>query len=217
MTSNINPAAIGAAGTAGTTVLITVTGHDKPGVTSVLFGALSTRQVSILDVEQVVIRGRLTLGVLVRCFGDSEELQEVIEQAMDSVGIDVTVEVGADNETRRLSTHAVVVLGSPVSAKGFSALAGELARQGGNIDSIRGIADYPVTGLELLISVDRDSVAADAALRKGLAGGRQQPRYRRGRRTRWPGPARQTTDRLRRRLDPHPGRGHRDAGRPCRT
>lgn len=27
-----------------------------------------------------------------------------------------------------------------------------------------------MTGLELLISVDRDSVAADAALRKGLAG-----------------------------------------------
>ena len=36
-------------------------------------------------------------------------------------------------------------------------------------DSIRGIADYPVTGLELLISVDKDSVAADAALRQGLA------------------------------------------------
>lgn len=153
----------------GTSVLITVTGHDKPGVTSVLFGALSTRNVSVLDVEQVVIRGRLTLGVLVSCIGDSEELQEVIEQAMDSLGIDVTVEVGAANGDRRLSTHAVVILGSPVSAKGFSALAGELARQGCNIDSIRGIADYPVTGLELLISVDKDSVAADAALRQGLA------------------------------------------------
>ena len=153
----------------GTSVLITVTGHDKPGVTSVLFGALSTRNVSVLDVEQVVIRGRLTLGVLVSCIGDSEELQEVVEQAMDSLGIDVTVEVGAVNGDRRLSTHAVVILGSPVSAKGFSALAGELARQGGNIDSIRGIADYPVTGLELLISVDKDSVAADAALRQGLA------------------------------------------------
>ncbi|WP_307797080.1 phosphoserine phosphatase SerB [Williamsia soli] len=170
MTTDINPGRADTAGPEGTSVLITVTGHDKPGVTSVLFGALSTRNVSILDVEQVVIRGRLTLGVLVRCIGDSEELQEVIEQAMDSVGVDVTVEVGAENGDRRLSTHAVVVLGSPVSAKSFSALAGELARQGGNIDSIRGIADYPVTGLELLISVDRDSVAADAALRKGLAG-----------------------------------------------
>lgn len=138
MTTDINPGRAHTAGPEGTSVLITVTGHDKPGVTSVLFGALSTRNVSILDVEQVVIRGRLTLGVLVRCIGDSEELQEVIEQAMDSVGVDVTVEVGAENGDRRLSTHAVVVLGSPVSAKSFSALAGEPARQGGNIDSIRG-------------------------------------------------------------------------------
>ena len=43
-------------------------------------------------------------------------------------------------------------------------------RSGGNIDSIRGIADYPLTGLELMVSVaGRGGVAADAALRKGLA------------------------------------------------
>ena len=41
------------------TVLITVTGKDKPGVTSVLFAALTRHGVDILDVEQVVIRGRL--------------------------------------------------------------------------------------------------------------------------------------------------------------
>ena len=45
-----------------TTVLVTVTGPDRPGVTSVLLATLSRHQVSLLDVEQVVIRGRLTLG-----------------------------------------------------------------------------------------------------------------------------------------------------------
>ena len=48
-------------------VLITVTGLDRPGVTSVLFAVLSRHGVDLLDVEQVVIRGRLTLGVLVAC------------------------------------------------------------------------------------------------------------------------------------------------------
>ena len=48
-----------------TTVLITVTGRDKPGVTSVLFAALTRHGVDVVDVEQVVIRGRLVLGVLV--------------------------------------------------------------------------------------------------------------------------------------------------------
>src|SRR3981189_24560 len=45
--------------------LITVTGHDKPGVTAGLFEVLSGHKVELLNVEQVVIRSRLTLGVLV--------------------------------------------------------------------------------------------------------------------------------------------------------
>ncbi len=152
-----------------TTVLITVTGPDRPGVTSVLMGALANQQVSLLDVEQVVIRRRLTLGVLVRVSGDPEALQDVVEQAMDSLGMEATVEVGADTNGHPPSSHAVVVLGSPVTARAFRAIAAELAGQGANIDLIRGVADYPLTGLELMVSADRDDVAADSALRKGLA------------------------------------------------
>ena len=133
-------------------------------------GALAGQAVALLDVEQVVIRGQLTLGVLVSATGDPEALQDVVEQAMASIGFDVRVEIGADPESRPPSSHAVVMLGSPVTATAFSAVAGELASQGGNIDSIRGIADYPLTGLELMVSVaGRGGVAADAALRKGLA------------------------------------------------
>lgn len=153
-----------------TPVLITVTGPDKPGVTSVLMGALAAQQVSLLDVEQVVINDRLTLGVMVSTDTDPEGVQDVVEQAMGSIGMDVIVEVGGTPAGHRPSTHAVVLLGSPVTAKAFRAVAAELAGQGGNIDSIRGVADYPVTGLELMVSVGgRDSVAADADLRKGLA------------------------------------------------
>lgn len=47
------------------TLLITLTGRDRPGVTATLMAALATHELEILDVEQVVIRGRLTLGVLV--------------------------------------------------------------------------------------------------------------------------------------------------------
>ncbi|MGW6032523.1 phosphoserine phosphatase SerB [Gordonia terrae] len=154
----------------GTTVLVTVTGPDRPGVTSVLMGALAGQAVALLDVEQVVIRGQLTLGVLVSSAGDPEALQEVVEQAMASIGFEVRVEIGVDPGSRSPSSHAVVILGSPVTATAFSAVAAKLASQGGNIDSIRGIADYPLTGLELMVSVaGRGGVAADAALRKGLA------------------------------------------------
>ncbi len=46
------------------TLLITLTGRDRPGVTSRLFTVLSAHGTTVLDVEQVVIRGRLVLGVL---------------------------------------------------------------------------------------------------------------------------------------------------------
>nr|WP_240945310.1 phosphoserine phosphatase SerB [Rhodococcus sp. HNM0569] len=153
--------------------MVTVTGRDRPGVTSVLFAALSRHDVSLLDVEQVVIRKRLTLGVLISCPRDPERLQEELEDAMATVGMDVDVAIGADPGRTPISTHAVVVLGSPVTAHALQAIARELATQHANIDTIRGVADYPVTGLELLVSADPADDASDddrdRLLRRGLA------------------------------------------------
>jgi phosphoserine phosphatase len=154
-----------------TAVLITVTGPDKPGVTSVLFAALTRHGVDVLDVEQVVIRGRLVLGALVATDRDPEGLQEAVEQAMASVHMHVDVEIGAESvgAGRRGSTHVIVVLGQPVTARAFAEVARALAAIGVNIDAIRGVADYPVTGLELLVSVADDTDKADAVLRSTLA------------------------------------------------
>ncbi|CAM00514.1 phosphoserine phosphatase SerB [Saccharopolyspora erythraea] len=153
-----------------TTVLITVTGKDKPGVTSVLFAALTRHGVDIVDVEQVVIRGRLVLGVLVATERDPEELQEAVEQAMATIGMTVDIEIGAEdgNATKLGSSHVVVVLGQPVTARQFSSVARGLADIGVNIDSIRRVADYPVTGLELLVSAPEDG-DVDTVLTSAMA------------------------------------------------
>jgi phosphoserine phosphatase len=50
------------------------------------------------------------------------------------------------------STHTIVVLGRPITAAAFGAVAREAAALGVNIDFIRGVSDYPVTGLELRVS-----------------------------------------------------------------
>ncbi len=157
-----------------TAVLVTVTGPDKPGVTSVLFAAFTRHGVDVLDVEQVVIRGRLVLGALVTTDRDPEGLQEAVEQAMASVRMQVEVEVGVDpiGASTRGSSHVVVVLGQPITAKAFAEVARALAAIGANIDAIRGVADYPVTGLELMVSVTSNGLLparADAALRSALA------------------------------------------------
>src|SRR5690606_9243058 len=154
---------------ADTTVLVTVTGPDRPGVTSVLLAAMSRHQVSLLDVEQVVIRGRLTLGVLVTCPNDPEELQDELEEAMNTVGMHVDVDIDAEPARAPVPTHAVVIRGAPVPARAFSAVSRQLAALGANIDAIRGVADYPVTGMELMVSATDTGDDTDSRLRTALA------------------------------------------------
>ena len=148
---------------AAVSVLITVTGVDQPGVTSALFGVLSRYDVELLNVEQVVIRGRLTLGVLVACaedIADGAALREDVERVIHGVGLEISIERSRDLPIIvDPSTHTIVVLGRPVTARAFSALATELASLGVNIDFIRGVSDYPVTGLELRVSVPGERAA----------------------------------------------------------
>ncbi|WP_348732466.1 phosphoserine phosphatase SerB [uncultured Mycolicibacterium sp.] len=138
-------------------LLITVTGRDQPGVTSALFEVLSRHGVDLLNVEQVVIRGRLTLGVLVAAAAEvaaGAEFPAEGEAAIHGVGLEVSIERSDDLPVmQEPSTHTIVVLGRPITAQSFGVVAREAAALGVNIDFIRGVSDYPVTGLELRVSV----------------------------------------------------------------
>ena len=122
-----------------------------------MFRALATHSVEVLDIDQAVIRGQLTLGVLVRTAEDAEPIKVDVERAMRSMGM--TVRVGVDqpgDADRRTATHAIVVLGRPLQATAIGELALRFGTLGVNIESIRRIADYPVTGLELTVSAPDD-------------------------------------------------------------
>jgi phosphoserine phosphatase len=152
-------------------VLITVTGLDQPGVTSALFEVLSRHKVELLNVEQVVVRGRLTLAVLVAGPADDaggDVLRDEVTRAIQGVGLDVAIERSDDIPVlREPSTHTIVVLGRPITAEAFGVVAREAAVLGVNIDTIRGVSDYPVTGLEMRVSVP--SGAAYGQLQSALA------------------------------------------------
>jgi len=125
-------------------VLITVTGVDQPGVTSALFEVLSRHGVELLNVEQVVIRRRLTLGVLVSCpleVADGTALRRDVESAIRALRLDVSIERSNDLPViRQPSTHTIYVLGRPITARAFGAVAREVAALGVNIDLIRGVS-----------------------------------------------------------------------------
>src|SRR5262249_49423367 len=107
-------------------LLVTLTGRDRPGVTSRLFGELSAYELAVLDVEQVVIRGRLILGVLLAC-GDAPNLTAIHRQVSAlaaDLGMDAEITLGSGDQAppRRCGLH-VTVLGSPLLPDVVAAIA----------------------------------------------------------------------------------------------
>lgn len=154
------------------TVLVTVTGPDHPGVTGALFTTLAGHGVEVLDIDQAVIRGHLTLGVLVAGSADAIALQDAVQQAMSAIGMTVRVEIDLPGAgERRSATHVVVVLGRPLQAGAIGALAAAFGRLGVNIEGIKRIADYPVTGLELTLQAPDDQALRAAVVAVGAQAG----------------------------------------------
>jgi len=140
------------------TLLITLTGKDRPGVTSTVFATLARAGVEVVDVEQIVLRRRLVLGVLVTVPRDWKKLRDAVETTAADLGMQVEIDRGiGDNRSRGLGRSHVTVLGSPLKASAMAAVAGRIADSGANIDRIERMARYPVTAIDLHVSgVDTD-------------------------------------------------------------
>jgi phosphoserine phosphatase len=159
-----------------TRALFTLTGQDRPGVTAAVVAALaSVPGTAVHDVEQVVIRGRLVLGLSVALDGDPEPVVTAVRQAAVGLGLDVEARVGADVPApapRRGERHHVILLGRPLTASALAAVARTVADHGGNLDAITRLSRYPVTSLELMVSgaageplrVALSEVAADTGI-----------------------------------------------------
>ncbi len=150
------------------TLLITLSGNDRPGVTRGLFAALADHPVTVLDLEQLVVRGRLVLAVLVGVDGDDDAMaraRSAVRRIAADLDMDVeTVPGAAEDDERRRNRVQVVLMGAPLTPAAVAAAAAQIADRGGNIDRIRRIASYPVTA----ISFEGSGVSVDA-LRRPLA------------------------------------------------
>ena len=148
------------------TLLVTLNGRDRPGVTAKLTQELAGYDVEVLDIEQIVVRGVLILGLLLGGRADVlGEVGAVARRIGAELGLNVEVVEGAlEDDPRRRGRLAVTVLGSPLRPGALSTLAQRIASEGANIDRITRVASYPVTAVELEVSgVDRDG------LRRALA------------------------------------------------
>jgi phosphoserine phosphatase len=144
------------------TLLITLTGKDRPGVTSTIFATLSRAGVEVVDIEQIVLRRRLILGVLVTIPRDWKKLRDAVEATARDLGMNVDIDRGTgDNRARRGGRSHVTVIGTPLKATHMAAVAGRIADSGANIDRIERMARYPVTAIDLHVSgIETDRLRA---------------------------------------------------------
>ena len=138
------------------TGLILLTGVDKPGITSQLFETLAPFSVAILDIEQVVIRDRLILTVLIGLDPNHAEAVEAdLASIQDGLGVDIACsfsEVGEVSIQAKSDLLHVVLLAPKISPKVIAAVAAVIAEEKANIERIFRTASYPVTAIEFVLS-----------------------------------------------------------------
>jgi len=150
------------------TGLILVSGIDSPGITQALFETLAPFAITVLDIEQVVIRERLILTILIDLNPDhAQAIEEDLTACAERLGVDIATSF----QTQEMASIAaksgmlhVVALGSPLSPRAIAEIASTIASLSGNIERIHRTASYPVTAIEFIVSGADQSV-----LRQNLA------------------------------------------------
>jgi len=154
------------------TLLVTISGEDRPGVTSTFFDVIADVGAEVLDLEQVVVRGQLTLAILLAPGASGERLRDVLAAVGRDLGLKVKLKSGTgDSRRSRTGRAAVVVLGSPLRASAVAAVTARIASHGANIDRIRRLSRYPVTTVEFDVSgADVERLRRELALESSVHG-----------------------------------------------
>lgn len=132
------------------TLLAILSGRDRPGVTASLFDALGHTPCEVLDIQQIVVRGRLVLAVLLGLdAGTVGGTRAILHAEAGRLGMEIETVPGAsiarkDPERRRIH---VTVMAAHLPPRAVAELARRMADRGWNIDRIRRIASYPVTAV----------------------------------------------------------------------
>ncbi len=138
------------------TGLILLSGVDKPGITASLFEVLSAFAVTVVDIEQVVIKDRLILTVLIVLNPAHENAVAAdLESCATSLDVDIATLFAYEGKSA-VSTKAglvhVVILSTKMNPTAIFELATGMSEIGANIERITRLASTPVTAVEFVLS-----------------------------------------------------------------
>ncbi len=144
-------------------ILISISGDDKPGVTSAITEILGKYDATILDIGQADIHHTLSLGILFKMSDNAASghiLKEVLFKCSElSVNVRFTT-VSEERYTNWVGRqgkgrYIVTILGKIITAKQLSKVTKAISDQNLNIDSIRRLTGRPSLQIE-----DENSIRA---------------------------------------------------------
>lgn len=149
-----------------TAYLVTVSGPDRTGVASQVFGALATLpEETVVDVAQITVRGYLVLCVEVAVAPtvSAEQVRARIEESGVAVGgIHVAVGDTERGEVVAGKRLLVTVLGPTVTSESLATVFATFAQHGATCERIVHLAHYPVDCYELIVrGAEHEALRAD--------------------------------------------------------
>jgi phosphoserine phosphatase len=142
------------------TGLILVSGEDRPGITEKLMSLLSEFSISILDIEQLVIRGRLILTVLIGLDeSHAAAIAADLELLEKEIGLDIAIDFAPEqNHTEASSNLHVVIISDSLKPKSVAVVAAELTKITANITAIKRTSTNPLIVIEIDINCPDKSI-----------------------------------------------------------
>ena len=135
-----------------TTMVVTLSGVDRPGVTRDLFATCSRFNVVVRDIDQIVMRDRLILACSVQgSASDIDALRPAIGDLAARLDMEAAIDIpsgsSAEEAPAASSGFRITVMASDLDPSVVADIAAHIAAGGGNIDRIRRIAHYPITAI----------------------------------------------------------------------
>ena len=142
------------------TGLILVSGEDRPGITEKLMSLLSEFSVLVLDIEQLVIRGRLILTVLISLDeSHASAIAADLELLEKEIGFDIAIDFAEEQDSAENPANLhVVIISDSLKPASIAVVAAELSKIQANISAIRRSSSDPLTAIELDISCPDKSI-----------------------------------------------------------
>jgi phosphoserine phosphatase len=156
-------------------VIVTVSGPDRPGITARLTGILVQMGAGLVDIEQVVVRNHLSLGMLISIREDRGVLKELLFAAKE-LGMSLDFHVVEDmkgSQPKPAPRYVVTAIGKNLGAAEMFALSTLLAENHANIAKISRLSHGKLRSVEVHVDLAEGvdpGPLKEALLRLGMDG-----------------------------------------------